>query len=622
MKKHLIAMLAILMFCCFFAACASDDDDTNDTEADTSSDTTSDTVSDTDSGNTDTGDSAIDTDTGDTATDTEPTSDTEPDTDEPAETCMCGPDDQDDDGDGIPNGVEGCEDFDGDSLPNCLDTDSDGDGYPDSQECPEQPCRDTDGDGTPDFLDKDSDGDNLSDKKEKEVGTDPLNKDTDGDGDDDLAEVAFESDPLDPNDHVPEGLFFVVLPYDSDNKLDDVTRVLTFSTKIEAIDVAIFFDDSGSMRDEQEKLRDEVKTSVIDAIASEFANNPNYASFGVVKFGWDTPYTVRQTMTTDPDLVKTALEGFGNQSNEMALYAMYIAATGVEFIGSYMACFPDIMHPLQNPVCKDPNMGVKSAKYNVAKADCSGDDKLGTVGGLCMRKKSMPIFIVISDEDSDLCIEYNGTITKSTTCMANQGSPVVSMNQLGGALGGIGAKFIGIDSGFSCDDNGGNCKKSEEPTKGFFKTVAKLTGSLNKDTGEPFIYHTEKSDGTGIGGDVTKAIKELTSWIDMDVTTGGVSDEECSGVNAAEFVKSSKALSADPDTIQHDETTFFSVTQDAEVTFDVHFHNDFCINATNNPIKFEADVAVLGGQTVDGIFNGSYLSGRHVTVIVPEGSTK
>lgn len=622
MKKHLIALLAALAFCLFMAACASDDEeDTNDTEADTTSDTTSDTTADTaDSGNPDTTDSGIDTDTGDP--DTDVPSDTEPDTEEPVETCLCGPDDQDDDGDGIPNGVEGCDDFDGDSIPNCLDSDSDGDGYSDSQECPEQPCRDTDGDGKPDFLDKDSDGDNLSDKKEKEVGTDPLNKDTDGDGDDDLAEVAFESDPLDPNDHVPEGLFFVVLPYDSDNSLDDVTRVLTFSTKIEAIDVAIFFDDSGSMRDEQEKLRDEVKTSVIDAIAAEFADNPNYASFGVVKFGWDTPYTVRQTMTTDPDLVKTALDGFGNQSNELALYAMYIAATGVEFVGSYMACFVDITHPFQNPVCKDPNMGVKSAKYNVAKADCSGDDKLGTVGGLCMRKKSMPIFIVISDEDSDLCIEYNGTITKSTTCMANQGSPVVSISQLGGALGGIGAKFIGIDSSFNCDDNGGNCKKSDLPTKGFYNTVAKLTGSLNKDTGEPFIYHTEKADGTGIGGDVIQAIRDLTAWIDMDVTTGGVSEEDCNGVNAAEFVKSSKALSADPETIQHNDTTFFSVTQDAEVTFDVHFHNDFCINATNSPVKYEADVAVLGGKEVDGVFNGSYLSGRHVTVVVPEGSIK
>ena len=517
--------------------------DDSDTEPGNDEDEKTDIDDSSDSGNTDTTDSGIDTDTGDADTDIPSDTDTETGTDEDP-TCLCGPDDHDDDGDGISNGVEGCEDYDNDSLPNCLDSDSDGDGYSDSQECPKQPCRDTDGDGKPDFLDRDSDNDGLSDKKEKEHGTDPLNKDTDGDGDDDLAEIAYGSDPLDDSNHIPAGLFYIVLPY---NAPADVTRTLTFSTKIEAIDVAIFFDDSGSMRDEQEKLRDEVKTSVIDAIAAEFADNPNYASFGVVKFGWDTPYTVRQTMTTDPDLVKTALDAFGNQSNEMALYAMYIAATGVEFIGSYMACLVDITHPSsQNPVCKDPNMGVKSAKYNVAKADCSGDDKIGTVGGLCMRKKSMPIFIVITDEDSDLCIEYNGTITKSTTCMANEGSPVVSVSQLGGALGGIGAKFIGIDSSFSCDDNGNNCKKSEEPTKGFFPTVAKLTGSLNKDTGEPFIYHTEKSDGTGIGGDVVQAIRDLTAWIDMDVTTGGVSEVECNGVNAAEFVKSSKALSADP----------------------------------------------------------------------------
>ena len=132
MKKHLIALLAALAFCLFMAACASDDEeDTNDTEADTTSDTTSDTTADTaDSGNPDTTDSGIDTDTGDP--DTDVPSDTEPDTEEPVETCLCGPDDQDDDGDGIPNGVEGCDDFDGDSIPNCLDSDSDGDGYSDS----------------------------------------------------------------------------------------------------------------------------------------------------------------------------------------------------------------------------------------------------------------------------------------------------------------------------------------------------------------------------------------------------------------------------------------------------------------------------------------------------------
>lgn len=595
MKKHLIALLTALAFCCFFAACGSDDEepqDTNDTEADTSADTNPDS---TDSDTSDTTVPDTDTDTGDP--DTEPT-DTDPDTEEPVETCLCGPDDQDDDGDGIPNGVEGCDDMDGDGLPNCLDTDSDGDGIPDSQECPEQPCRDTDGDGTPDFLDRDSDNDGLSDKKEKEYGTDPYNKDTDGDGDDDLAEIAYGSDPLDDGDHIPDGLFYVVLPY---NAPADVTRKLTFSTKIEAIDVAIFFDDSGSMGDEIAKLKEEVKDKVVGAIAEQFADNPNYASFGLVRFGWEKPYIVEQTMTYDADAVKNAIGNLkGDQGNELAIYAIYLAATGEAYTGSMLPCAMN--------QCKDPLLGVMhSAKYNVAKADCSGADKIGTAGALCIRKKSMPIFVVITDEDSDDCIPYGSQTTLSTSCMFDYGTKELSKDLAIAGMNGIGAKFIGIDSGF--DDNG----KKTDQAKDWFTAFAQATGSLDAN-GNPFLYHTENADGTGIGGNVTEAIKQLTTWIDMDVTTGGISDQECNGVNAAEFVKSSKALSSDPDTIEHNDTTFFSVPQNAEVTFDVHFYNDFCVNSSNTFLKFDAHATVLG--------NGSYLSSHLINVIVPEGSTK
>ena len=224
-----------------------------------------------------------------------------------------------------------------------------------------------------------------------------------------------------------------------------------------------------------------------------------------------------------------------------------------------------------------------------------------------MRKKSMPIFVVITDEDSDDCVPYGSQITLSTQCMFDAGTKELSKDLAIAGMNGIGAKFIGIDSGF--DDDG----KKTDLAKDWFTAFAGATGSLDAN-GNPFLYHTENKDGTGIGGDVTEAIKQLTTWIDMDVTTGGISDDECNGVNAAAFVKSSKALSSDPDTIEHDETTFFSVPQDAEVTFDVHFYNDFCVNTTNSFLKFDAHATVLG--------NGSYLSSHLINVIVPEGSTK
>jgi hypothetical protein len=61
----------------------------------------------------------------------------------------------DQDGDGIPDNVEGAQDVDHDNLPNFLDTDSDGDGRPDRQEAGPDPThpQDTFGDSRPDYLD-------------------------------------------------------------------------------------------------------------------------------------------------------------------------------------------------------------------------------------------------------------------------------------------------------------------------------------------------------------------------------------------------------------------------------------------------------------------------------------
>ncbi|MGC6493509.1 MAG: hypothetical protein ACON5B_11780, partial [Myxococcota bacterium] len=125
--------------------------------------------------------------------------------------------DNDNDGDGIPDDVEGSDDLDGDGLPNKDDLDSDNDGIPDNVEAQttlgfEPPSGtdanedgiddaygstgglvdlpDTDLDGTPDVYDIDSDGDEVLDVIER--GVPALdNADNDNDGLDDA---------VDPND--------------------------------------------------------------------------------------------------------------------------------------------------------------------------------------------------------------------------------------------------------------------------------------------------------------------------------------------------------------------------------------------------------------------------------------
>ena len=107
----------------------------------------------------------------------------------------------DSDSDGIPDTTECptgvvCVDSDGDAQPDYMDTDSDDDGIPDATEGDV----DTDGDGTPDYLDLDSDDDGIPDSVEGAGDSDGdgtpdyIDNDSDNDGISDMDEGAGDSD--------------------------------------------------------------------------------------------------------------------------------------------------------------------------------------------------------------------------------------------------------------------------------------------------------------------------------------------------------------------------------------------------------------------------------------------
>ena len=146
--------------------------------------------------------------------------------------------DNDDDGDGIEDSVEGSGDPDGDMIPNSRDPDSDGDGRLDSEEG----VVDTDRDGTPDyldtsldedmdgipdiiegtndddndglanFLDLDSDRDGLPDALEALSAITPTGTDADFDGIDDAADIDITGG-MDENDN---GIDDAFEPIDTD----------------------------------------------------------------------------------------------------------------------------------------------------------------------------------------------------------------------------------------------------------------------------------------------------------------------------------------------------------------------------------------------------------------------
>ncbi len=516
----------------------------------------------------------------------------------------------DDDEDGIPNGVEGEEDTDNDGVPNYLDNDSDGDTIPDSEEAGDDPKnpKNSDKDTTPDFLDRDSDNDGLPDKKEKELQTDPTKKDTDGDGSDDYAEIWYnmehpgKADPLDPSKKIPDGLFFVVLPYEAP---EDVYRSLEFNTLIKKVDLAILMDLSGSMGDEMENLKKEVKTKIIEGIPKKIPGIT--VGFAIAHFmDWNAQkqgevYTADQLITTDPMAAQTALDNMpdldgGTEPHQEALYQ---AASG-EGLDANMGEY---------------QLGWKWTQYHLPPVDCSGQE--GNIGGLCFRDLALPVFIMITDEDFTQ-IPLASTVNMDAfppeaDTVWDDNHPGHSTDDAVDAMNNINAKFIGIDSGFTCEDpnDQSTCKKTDAALEDF-QEVAEKTFSLDKD-GNPFLYHTEHPDGTGLSDQIAQAIVTLTKFIQMDVEIRALSEEgqECNGHNSADFVSEAKPNKADPADGVAGTTanSFLKVEPGTVVTFDVYFKNDFCPNNTSQPAVYIARVAVLG--------EGAYLSARKVKVIVP-----
>ncbi len=86
------------------------------------------------------------------------------------------------------------------------DQDHDGDGVPDIIECPDNPnCPDTDGDGTPDYLDTDDDNDGINTIDEVSGGSDPADLDSDGDGVPDYLD-AYNANVDDDGDGISNGV--------------------------------------------------------------------------------------------------------------------------------------------------------------------------------------------------------------------------------------------------------------------------------------------------------------------------------------------------------------------------------------------------------------------------------
>jgi thrombospondin type 3 repeat protein len=335
--------------------------------------------------------------------------------------------DTDSDNDGILDLYETAADFDNDGIPNFRDTDSDGDCIPDSVEARGNPPVDSDGDTRPDFLDRDSDNDGVLDRMEDkncngtvDTGeTNPINGDTDGDGVSDLVEVAAGTDPTDPaSNPQANGDFVFVEPYTMPQTPLDSN--LDFKTKLQAVDMYVMLDRSGSMATEITAVKANLSTVVNQLTCAPLGSGtpPNcipdlWAGAGSIGYHGAGTEAFHHFVDLQPNpsfAVVPTNEPSSTDTQEPLVYAAYAAVTGTGGAGFGMPSVP-------------------------SRASCAGSPAqnagFGTFGYPCFRASALPVVLLATDEAPI----SPGDTWKSPTWVMTQPIYVSTKARLVGILG-------------------------------------------------------------------------------------------------------------------------------------------------------------------------------------------
>ncbi|MFK7991279.1 MAG: hypothetical protein AB8I08_35010 [Sandaracinaceae bacterium] len=498
------------------------------------------------------------------------------------------------DGDGIADAAEGNFDSDGDGLVNWDDPDSDGDGILDSEEhAGNVPCSlpDADMDGTPNWLDADSDNDGLSDADERDVySTDPLNRDSDNDGVTDLGEaLGTRTDPNDASSTIPEGDFFVVLPYNDPAQ----NRTLRFNTDLQLADVYFLIDTTGSMgsaianvTSSLTRISDTIRMRIpnVQLGVGEYRDFPN-SSGGPFSGGYgsegDMPYGNRQNITDNLASVQSALSALsaagGGDGPESASEALFQTATGMGANWTFSA---------------------GGAPFNLPRQNCPAVlDETGRRRGYpCFRPDSLPIVVLVTDAAFHNGDGGSNPYTGISPTPATFDAAVASLE-------GIGARFVGVsvDSG----------------PLGDLEEVARQTGSLDAAGGLPLVY---PAAGGAVSDAIIEGIETLAGRTPQDVDTLVENvDGNPDAFDARLFIKAVTPLEGFNGAISgpmpgvtyasKDETTFFEVIPGTLVDFEVRFLNDVRPPAQTAQI-FRATIIVRGNRV-------ARLDARQVYIVVP-----
>jgi hypothetical protein len=504
------------------------------------------------------------------------------------------------DGDGIADNLE-VGDFDMDGMPDSMDQDSDGDGYPDSDEacgayptvmprppalmCGRNPV-DCDSDGRPNFRDLDSDNDGLTDAEERMANTNPCAEDSDMDGVPDLTEIVAMSDPANPASMPPAGSLYVTLPYHPPMEMArHETRRFSFQTRLRAADVMFVVDTTGSMRATITNVQQTLMSRIIPGIVSAIGPMGNlrygvagHGDFGVGGSNYTGNVQVFQRLTRDPAAVQAATASLradnGGDEPESMVPAMHALINGAGF----------------------PQYGGTATRNVDPIRDCGmGPDDPEMFGWACFQAGRVPIMVLMSD-----AAWHNGPGGGN-----DYGGAIPTYMALRDDMVRRGAYFIGIDVG-----RGVTFANSQ--------TLARDTMTLDG-MGQPLAF---RGQAGAVADQVIQAVTTIAGQSRQDITTRTDPDRMEMRLMAPhttrDFIKAVVPFGAMPEApngyTRKDMTTFYSVSPDAIVEFEVDFYNDFQPGAATAQL-FRATIVVLGRAMAE-------VDRRTVYIIVPSSNAQ
>ncbi len=437
----------------------------------------------------------------------------------------------------------------------------------------------------------------------------------------------------------PQQDFFFVLPYMPPT--GEVAKPLDFGTAIPALDVFFLMDTTGSMFEEITNLKNGLTNTIVPGIQTQIPNTQfgvgAFEDFPIAPFGStagsqcgrgglptpDQPLHLFQTITNNISSVQAGVNmlstatgpiGCGNDTPESMIEGIYQVATGAGLTGP---------SPTNVPA------------------------HTGGVGGASFRAGTMPVIVTISDAVSHAPGE-NRTCSSTGEQINYSGATLAAAHtraQTKTALAGICARSVGVAS---IPNIALDCTAQPDLEDFATATGARVPPSVwdvparpagcaagqcctnNDGTGRapdadglcPLVFRTNAT-GTGLGGHIVTGLKMLTRFALFDVTSekqGVTTDIDGNPLPAphttADFIKAITPtgfmLPPAPPVVPNptfDATTFYGVTPNTRVQFDVRALNDFLPQTADAQI-FRATIRVLAGGCTD-------LDQRDVLILVP-----